>query len=412
MFVVFFVAVFALVIALGIQDRDRINKAWQAAAHHLGLRFSGGSFFSRPTINGMLGDVRVEVSVFSSGGENSSNYTRYLVRHHPVGPPVTIRKQGALSFMRRLIGRSDVLVGDPFFDERVIVDTKNEAAIRDFLTPERRAAVLDLLAVHPSAEFTHDSIRIDVLRICRDRRELAANVRRLVDIASVMGDVRVRDILAHQQHGDLVRAAEELHELNQQRPNVFTETLEGEAFAEAGRHHEAAAALDAVWETQAGDPAVDGWHDLSHLPPPPPVPEFAAAEPGPPVTATGAVAAPVDVRQDIVVNDLFSSDRMSWEVVEYFEQTYRNATVEWTGTVTRSAAYERDLDFGVGPGIKATVMVGHAGVSDLISNEVHAVVQLPAAALVQTGDQIRFRGLLTNVDRFSRKLWVQHAALI
>ena len=127
---------------------------------------------------------------------------------------------------------------------------------------------------------------------------------------------------------------------------------------------------------------------------------------------------PLDVRQDVVVNDLFSSDRMSWEIVEYFEQTYRNATVEWSGSVTRVSKYQRDLDFGVGPGIKATVLIGHAGVSDVISNEVHAVVQLPADASVpggvgiRTGDQIRFRGLLTNVDRFSRKIWVQHANLL
>ena len=407
----FFFIFTAVFIAFAIQDRDRINKTWQGAATELGLRCSAGSFFSRPRISGAIGDVQVEVSVYSSGGENSSTYTRYLVRHLPVGPPVTLRKQGALSFMRRLIGGKDVLVGDPFFDSRVVVDSTSDAAVRDFLTPERQAAVLDLLSVHSNGEFTHDSIRIDVRKICRKRSELVANVRRLVDIASVMGDTLVSEILEHQQHGDLVRAAQELHELNQQRANVFTETLEGEAYAEAGYHVEAAAVLDDVWEQQGGDPVVDGWHDLSHLPPPPPVP--AAPAPEPALAPQAAAVAPASsVRQDVVVDDLFSSDRMSWEVVEYFEQTYRNATVEWSGAVTRLSKYQRDLDFGVGPGIKATVMIGHAGVSDVISNEVHAVVQLPADAVVQSGDQIRFRGVLTSVDRFSRKVWVQHAAVV
>lgn len=102
---------------------------------------------------------------------------------------------------------------------------------------------------------------------------------------------------------------------------------------------------------------------------------------------------------------------MSWEIVEHFEKTYQNKLVSWHGKVTTYSQYRHDSDFGEGPGIKATVLLGTVGVSKYVSSEVHAILDLPAIVELERGTEISFVGMLTTVDRFSRKLYVRSASL-
>jgi len=125
----------------------------------------------------------------------------------------------------------------------------------------------------------------------------------------------------------------------------------------------------------------------------------------------GAITRGLSLDVASVIDDLFDAGRMSWELVEYFEQTYQNVPVRWAGKVTSRERYRTDRDFGPGPGVRAMLLLGSVGGSDLISSQVHAAVALPAGTEINVGDQIQVEGLLTHADRFSRNLWIEQARL-
>lgn len=382
---------------VGLMQQGRTRDAWTEAANRLGMSLESTGSFGRPRMRGQFGDVIVHVSVLSTGGENSKRFTRFLVNHPPIGPVVTMTRQGMMSgFLGAFTGRKDVLVGDPLFDDRVIVHAHDDDAVREFLTPARRAAVQELLSSFDRAEITRDRIEVDRRGVSTDPNELVATVTRLVDMASVLGDVRFNTILGHQQSGHLRRAADELHDFNRGGANRFSRTLEAGAMVEAGQHAQAAEAFDELWSGQPDDPVSSGWYDVASYADPDPV-------------SVGPVAALP--QQQVVLEDVFSVDRMSWEVVEHFESTYRGLTVEWSGSVVRAEGYEQDRDFDGGPGVKAVVAVGQVGRSGIVSSEIEAVVELDAGVVLSPGQVIGFRGVLTSVDRFGRKVFVRHASL-
>lgn len=427
MFVLFIAIPIVLVILFTVREKKRVNQAWGAAANGLGLSFVPGSFTGNPRMFGEISGMQVHVDTYSRGsGDSRTTYTRYRVNHRPVGPVCKLTKQGTFSMFGRLVGRKDVEIGDPFFDDRVVIDTNDANAIQRFLTPARCAAVLDLFAGWSGGEFTHSSVAVESRGSEKDPGRLRSTVMRLVETAEVMGESAAVDrILDRRNQGQLGDAAQQLHDLNQQRPNAFTEMLEAEALVEMGRHGEAAAILDGVQRRLPEDTTVERWNHLAHLPPPPPpppppgYPAPLTPPPPPPPPPSAPIPEPastdwpsVSLGQQQVIDDLFSRDRMSWEIVEYFESTYQNSIVDWEGEVTSVNTYRHDSDFGEGPAAKATVLLGHSGNSDFISNEVQAVVQLPEGSGVERGSVVSFRGTLVRVDRFSRKLYVQYASVI
>ncbi len=382
---------------IGVSQRNRTNDGWAEAGRRLGMRFEPAGMASRPRLSGRFGDVAVTVTTDSTGGKDSQRFTRYEVDHPPVGPAVRLTRQGAMSgFFGSLLGRPDVLVGEPLFDNNVVVEAHDAEQARAFLSPARRAAVQELFAVFDDAEIDRARIRVSNRGVSTDPTAITATISRLVDIASVPSAAELNTILGHRQDGNLLQAAAELHDLNRNRGNRFTSTLEAEALAEAGLHDQAAKAFDELWAGQPDEPVSSGWYDLATTADPPPL----------------AGGATVGRTQQAVIEDVFASDRMSWEAVQHFEDTYRGTTVEWSGTVVRADRYERDRDFDGGPGLKAVVSIGRAGRPGVIANEIDAVLELPADAALHQGADIRFSGVLASVDRFSRKIWIRHASLI
>ena len=394
---VFFI--FAAVGAMlwGAAQKQRTSDAWTEAGRRLGMTIRPGTVIGWPQLSGRFGDVGVTVEVTSSGGKNEQRWTRYTVRHPAAGPAVTLTRQAPMSGLFSFVtGRRDVTVGDPLFDERVIVDSDDEVAVRRFLSPARRAAVQDLLSVFDHATITERSIQVSKRGVSADATELVGTVTRLVDVAAVLGDVRFNEILGQRQAGHLRRAADELHDYNRGRDNRFTATVEAETLAEAGQHTQARAAFDELWADQPDDPVSSGWYDVAASPDPPPLTN----------------AATIGSSQQAVIDDVFDVNRMSWEAVDHFEAAYRNRVVEWSGEVVSATAYDRDDDFDGGPGTRVVVGVGRAGRAGVVSNEVTAVVELAPDTHLVDGGEIRFRGVLANVDRFARTILVRHAELV
>jgi len=404
--------IFFIIVALALRGtaayQARVKGAWRDAANELGLDVNPGSRFSNPSINGLLDGVGVSVSVQSGNGRNDNSTTLYTVTHVPVGPPVTLRKQNMLSRFALLVGRKDVLVGDPFFDDRVVVDSAYDAEIREFLTPTRRAVVLEVFDRWHYGEVSHNSIEARTLRVETSAALIIETVRRLVAMAKVMSDsAAVEDALQAREQGSMADAAAQFRAINESEPNIFTQSLEAEALIELGNHEQAAQVLHEVDASLGVERGPDGWERLADAPAPVTLPAPVSL-PAPEASA-GAGALPMG--QQAVIDDLFDAGRLSYNVVEHFEQHYANHAVAWSGTVTAAHSYRHDSDFGEGPGTKATLLLGGAGRSSLISNEVHAVVQLPNSAVLATDQTIAFSGVLFRVDRFARKLYIAHGTI-
>lgn len=246
------------------------------------------------------------------------------------------------------------------------------------------------------AAMTQNEINVMTLGSETDASVIEQTVRQLVAIAEVMGHPAEVDVaLAWQQQGHLGRAVDELHEINERNPNPFTQLLEAEALVEHGEHERAVEVIAPAFLDGAGGREAQGWKQLADHPSP-------VAMPAP--LSSGASESNWAAQH--VVDDLFGSQLMSYEIVERFEQQYMNHRVSWMGTVTQVHAYRSDSDFADGPGLKVTALLGTAGGSSLLTNEVHAVVQLPADAQVERDAQLSFVGTLLHVDRFARKLYL------
>lgn len=405
---------------VSLLQRRAALAAWGEVAPEFGLALNDGVNSRLPEMHGTHADGRISVEVHTTGsGKNKTKWTRYTISHVPIGPPLALTRQGAMSTLankflpeplRQLAGITDHELGDPFFDDAVVIDSSYPDEVREFLTPTRRAAVLKLLSNFHTATFTDRSITVSTRGLETKPEPMRSTLRQLIAVASVMSDSEAVDqLLAHQQAGDLRHAAEGLHQLNQQSPNAFTRQLEAEAWTELGDHDSAAVVFDDLTKLLPENPDVANWSRVAHTPAPPP-PRLAA----PPVTPTATDRPEPPTTgpdQQAVIDDVFDPARMSWQIVEHFEATYQNQPVSWAGKVTTYSRYRHDSDFGEGPGIKATVLLGTVGRSDFVSSEVHAILELPALVELERGTHISFTGVLTTVDRFSRKLQVRSASL-
>ncbi len=422
----------ALAIAYAQEQNKQRGIAWEGAARDLGLIYVAGTGWApRPVIQGQLRGVAVRVEVVTKGsGDSQSNFTRYTLNYPGVAATaITLRKQTPFSVFGRLIGRRDVEIGDPIFDDRVVIDAPDAVAAAQYLTPARRMAVLTMFEHWKHVEVTANSIIVEYQGIERSHSQLVGIITRLLDMSLVLSAPSTVDLALEQQaRGDLADAVDALHEINDVQdapPNSFTQLLEAEALVAMGEGAKAEEVLDAM---EVSDPEIDRWRDLAHshptpapIPEPTPAPPLAVSDPAPVPAAApdpapepaapqpAIVHAPLD--QDSVITDLFDSNRLGHEVEARFFEAYEGATVEWTGTLERSREFRSDSDFP-GAGVKATVRIGSKGDGRLVSDQIHAIVHLPEGAPVERDQSVRFRGSFVRVDRYMRNMFVANAVVI
>ena len=357
LFIVLAVAGFAVSAYL----RSVARSEWARARMALGLNQAPSAKRSRWWIGGQIRGIHVDVRIVHRGsGKNRTTYTRYEVTHPSVGPDVRLTRQGTTSFLRKLVGGRDVVIGDPRFDDSVVIDTDDPAAVAAFLSPARKAAVLTIFQLWRGAEIGNRIIAVETRGLQRSGDTIVATVNRLVDTALVMSaPAAVDHALELQEHGDLATGVAELHAVNEAAPNSFTSLLEAQGLVALGER-EAAAAIVGDLETVPEDGEVAGLRELTHRPPPappqvrqvpqiapapapevvheaPPAPEAlpvseavpvsepeptpaaAPASPRVPEVATATPAPDVDLSQDAVIDDLFGSDRMGFEIADHFQ---------------------------------------------------------------------------------------------
>jgi len=391
----------AVAALISLATGKKLDQEWALAAEMMGLQFKPGGISGRPSIWGQRGAVRVQIQAIPA--KNNST-TRYTVNHPVAGPPLLLKREGTLSRLTKSFWNRELEIGDPYFDSRVqiLADQAHSDQVADFLNPARQAAALRIFGSWRQAEITHRSIDVRSIGIDRGAASIVRTVDELMAIAEILGDPSaVDEALRLQQLGQLGEAIGELHAINEHSSNVFTQMLEAEALMEHGEHEAAAEALPPppsgpdVDTVEGGFVAeLEAWREVASTPAPPLLPT---------PTNNAAIS---NLDQQDVIDDLFDGQRMSFQVVQRFEALYLNARVQWSGTVTNVHTYRHDSDFGEGPGLKVSVLLGTAGTSAVISNEVHAVVQLDQGIEIKRDQEITFDGTLLFVDRFARKIYL------
>lgn len=332
------------------------SSAWSEAADQLGLRRGVGRRANAWRLQGVVRGIEIRVEVTSRAKGHDGPATVYTATGPIPAPKVVFRRQHPTSFLRQFIGGRDVEVGDPRFDNAVVVDAQDEAAMRSYLTPARREAIMALFATWRHVVITERSLTITVPGRAREATEIRATVDRLVDTALALG------------------------------PSTPTASPP---------------------PPPAPPPPVE--------PPPvaptpvPPAPPTPVHEP---VPAADTDAAPPPLDQQAVVDAVFSDERYGAAIDEHFRTHYQGSQVTWTGTVEHARGYRSDVDFGTTPGTRATLTIGTIGGSRLRSNRTRAVVDLPEGTTPARGDEITVRGTLLRLDRFTRTFLVENAEIV
>ncbi len=144
--------------------KGKENQAcWQDAATRLGLGYFPGDVGMLGKISGLKGGHLVEInSYFKTQGNASNPYTKYRIRYHePIQVDFRIVRQNALHKTASFLGLQDVEVGDPAFDDRALVRGMYPDRIIEFLTLERRMAIVHLLESYVDIEITNEYMELN-----------------------------------------------------------------------------------------------------------------------------------------------------------------------------------------------------------------------------------------------------------
>ena len=390
----------AVAITTGRATRAR----WSDAAARLGLEITPGGMLSSPRIDGLIDHHVVSVHKYTKGGGNNQQvFTRYQVDYPSIGLGLDLTRQTTVGgFFRRMVGMQDVEIGDPGFDEAFIVKTADPGGLSAFLTANRRASLGNLLTTYPSLKVTDTSVRVDVRRIVRDPDVLVSTVRRLVGVAKSLGASapEIDRATEARASGDLSEALRRMRKAVESAPDDVERRLqEIDTMAAADRTGDLGLRVDELERLAPADPYVAGWRQSVSRPASPK--KEPAVETGPTIDAAAAT------------QDLFAGRQLSFAVQDKFAAGYAGGRVHWSGAVKSARSYDRDHDFGTGPGVKVVVTVASLEHDLFGSTEVDAIVEFPGAGQVpERGTEVTFNGTLTAVDPLMRNFTVRGATRV
>ena len=180
----------AFVVAAGVAQLFKgrhhgSRRAWARAADELGLDFEAGDDPRQRRIVGRIHghEVTVRVLVLTRDGRREHNTVYELRFAEPLAFALTLRTEGLLSGIGKLVGLRDTEVGDPIFDAQVLVESEDPAALHQWLSAERRTHIRRFLMSHTQAHIDELGLRW-VAPYLHDRPDVvAASVRNLVNAA-------------------------------------------------------------------------------------------------------------------------------------------------------------------------------------------------------------------------------------
>jgi hypothetical protein len=292
---------------------------------------------------------------------------RYRVFYPALGLGLRLTRESSITRTVGRLGHPDAQLGERAFDDAFLVQTSRPDALREFLTPKRRRALLELVAAYPDVVIEDGGITLVGNSTEPSRETLATTLT------------------------DLSRAAAAMAEGPPPPPSPASD---------AAVPHPApqpAPEVDVAEPTPA---------DSTTAEPPPAAPQPVAAtpEPGPPDTGL-----PTDF-----FDRAFGADRLSFESSGVFTDEFQGRTVRLHGELKQARELTEDPDFPDSVGTKAVVAVATVSSELYGENEIDAIVHFPGRAVdhLTRGDTLTFSGTLEKVDPFMRNLYVTDGRLV
>lgn len=422
-----------LVIWLVTSHQKKVDAAWNKAAELLGMQYQPGGVFGKRSISGWMAGHRVAVDTYTkSSGKSSNTYTRYRVHYpEPLGLGLQLKKEGFLSSMAKLFGSQDIEVGDPQFDDEVLVKGTDPRRVVEFLTHSRRMRILRLLNSLDGCEIGDASISYSRSGTETDPERMQRHVRRMISVAARLSDRAEESssldrAIEAKRAGELGQALEHVRRGSaaEAAPDADSSMVEGEILYTGGRYDEAAQVFEQARQESPEDDELEAWAEHSRkraaTAEPPPVESPVPLPPAEPATAgspveTTAPPSPDGPSAQQVCEQLFDPKVLSLDASKLFEERYLNRRVRWTGTLRQARDYAFDIVFGDEPGTKLVVDV-HEVQGGAFGRTVQALVRLPREALQamqdRIGQPIAFEGRLISCDAFMRNLYVDQARVL
>jgi hypothetical protein len=193
-FVLFFVVIIGVAAVFMASFVGR-RRAWAelARAHQLEL----GGWYFWPVLEGRFRGHRIQVSLerrSRRAGRNDGSHTRYRVTiAAPMPSGFSVRKEGLLQLLGKVVGMQDITIGDPELDDALLINGNDMVGIIRLLNiHEVGAAVLGMVIAYPDIEIGQsiaieergmaDGARITAMldELCELARALEEGYERLV----------------------------------------------------------------------------------------------------------------------------------------------------------------------------------------------------------------------------------------
>lgn len=354
------------VIAVAVVAMVQGDDPFSHAAKALDLTLTRSVSELIPRLEGFVGGLPIRVDIT----QRKTPAIRYRVFYPSLNLGLNLTRESSITRTVGRLGNQDAQLGERAFDDAFLVEASRPDALRQFLTPQRRRALLKLVADHPDVVVEDGSITLIGSNVTPSAEALTTTLT------------------------DLSSAAATLVEGPPPPPlPPAPEPVAGSPEPQQGRHSEPEP------EIAAPDPLAD-----SMPPEPEPVVPAPPADTGLPDTGL----------PDNFFDRVFGADRLSFESSGAFTTEFKGRAVRLRGTLKHAGEYSDDLDFPESVGTKAVVTVAAVATDLYGTNEIDAIVQLPKGAVdhLQRGDPLAFSGKLEKIDSFMRNIYVTEASVI
>jgi hypothetical protein len=189
--------------------RQQVRQAWPSAAKVLGLRYA--SYFGNPgRIEGALPTGSVVVEKTTTGGSDSqTTVTRYRAKYlHPLGLGLVLKRETYFAGIAKALGAQDISVGDPPFDDAVLIKGNSPERVREFLTPSRRLRIRRAMSSFPGLVIDDNAVVWEAAGVHRTAAEIVSNISRLSQLAWFLSgkgeeDEPLENALSAQEEGHI-----------------------------------------------------------------------------------------------------------------------------------------------------------------------------------------------------------------
>ncbi|MBN2686080.1 MAG: hypothetical protein JXR40_12425 [Pontiellaceae bacterium] len=178
----FFILVIVAIVIFSTMSGKASGDQWKNAADLLHLRYEPGMMGGVGSIHGTRNGNNVAVTVFTRGSGNSSrSYTRYRMDYRNMIPlEMKIVRQGVFQEVGKAFGMlQDIEVGNPEFDNHLLVKGADAQRVRAVLTTQVQAAIIDLLFSFNDITVTGSHIEVVKSGKERDSSVIIKTLRRL-----------------------------------------------------------------------------------------------------------------------------------------------------------------------------------------------------------------------------------------